>query len=200
LYEQEARAVIAASGIGGDDGSCLLFIQGNLIGPAAHRWTDAKRLQPVWTHAVLKVSLAARCVGGGGLCMCGRVGGLLPSTRGRRTGRRAARGPPREGADAARAAAQNHPNWRVVVVGSDNCLDTVYYGNQRNMMITNWRAPPRPPDGAPSGRAAHPRRPLSPARWARRPAPCLGRRAQPQDFVEFEIRHRGACTARKRTV
>ena len=40
---------------------------------------------------------------------------------------------------------QNHPNWRVVIAGSDNCLDTVYYGNQRNMMITNWCAP----DGRP---------------------------------------------------
>lgn len=45
---------------GGNDSSCLLFIQGYLTDPAAHWWTEAKRLQPGWTYAAFKVSLAAR--------------------------------------------------------------------------------------------------------------------------------------------
>ena len=83
--------------------------------------------------------------GGGGLCMCGRAGGLLLSARGKHHGRPGGPGAAARGTDATRAAAQNHPNWRVVVVGSDNCLDTVYYGNQRNMMITNWHVTLPPP-------------------------------------------------------
>ncbi|KAK9835216.1 hypothetical protein WJX81_006372 [Elliptochloris bilobata] len=39
--------------------------------------------------------------------------------------------------DLAQELLKNHPNWRVVIAGSDNCLETVYYGNQRNMLITN---------------------------------------------------------------
>ena len=30
-------------GVAGDDGSCLLLVQGYLMGPAAHRWTEAER-------------------------------------------------------------------------------------------------------------------------------------------------------------
>jgi len=73
LDEEQAGAVIAAlGGDHGDGSSCLLFIQGYLMCPAAQWWTE---LQPVWTYAAFNVSLAACCEGGAGFaCADGRAG------------------------------------------------------------------------------------------------------------------------------